>query len=63
MTPTSNVTAIAEYAVGLRGAEGHPLSEAAADTAEQRAERFPFDAERDGAVVRAVLAAAALEAA
>jgi len=63
MKPATNVTVLTEYAVGMRGAEGHPLSEAAADTPEQRAEHFPFDASKDGALVQAALAAAARAAA
>lgn len=54
MKPANHAQIITKNAAGLRGGEGLPLSELAADNKEQRAENFPFEPQ-DKALVEAVL--------
>lgn len=55
MKPADDTIIITKNAAVVRGGEGRPLSELAADNKNQRAERFRFEPQ-DKALVEAVLA-------
>lgn len=54
MIPADDATVVTKHAAGLRGGEGRPLSELAAQTPAERADRYPFE-EADSELVDAVL--------
>lgn len=56
MKPAAGATVITEHTATLLGGEGRPLSDLAARTEEQRAERHPFETS-DADLVTAALAA------